>query len=107
MDLHGKVATKSALGNWIPSDALTRDFPASRRRVALSHMGIKDLLFWRDLKPTMHHRPIWPKPKQPASTMHTDSSLRAYRANLAKGNFQAGSRGQYETQGTGKDPAEN
>lgn len=77
---------------------------APRARVTLSHPAIKDLLYWRELRGTMHHRPIWPVMGKPTMTIHTDESPKAYGATIRAGDHGEGTSGHYKTQGYWKGP---
>jgi hypothetical protein len=65
----------------------------------LSHPAVSDLQFWRDLPKHLHHPPIWPSHPSPTTTIHTDSSLRAFGPTLGLGPLEAGSEGFYDMSG--------
>jgi hypothetical protein len=65
----------------------------------LSHPALRDLQLWRDLAQNLQHCPIWPKLLAPTAAVHTDASLAAYGATLARGALDAGTRGFYAVQG--------
>lgn len=47
----------------------------------------------------LHHRPIWPSPVVPTTTIHTNASLQAYGATIAQVVAEAGAPGHYEISG--------
>ena len=99
VSLYGKEGTEDGPGSWARSKTRDRGSHGPRQRVVLSHPEIKDLQYWRDLKKSMHHRPIWPTVKQPTTTVHTDASLTAYGATLRKRDHGPGTMSHFETQG--------
>jgi hypothetical protein len=97
--LHGQTDSDPGHGDYLGSSGVRASRHVPRHRVRLSHPALRDLAYWRDLRASLHHRPIWPKPETPTATVHTDASVEAYGATLRYGVHGAGIRSHYEVQG--------
>lgn len=63
----------------------------------MSHSALRELQYWRGLRQTLNHRPIWPKLQVPSLKVHTDASMSAYGATLRNGDHEASSRAGHES----------
>jgi hypothetical protein len=87
--LHGQKGSDPGHGDYYPSsNGVRASRHCLRHRVRLSHPALRDLTYWRDLRETLHHRPIWPKSETPTATVRTDASMEAYGATLRSGHTE-------------------
>jgi hypothetical protein len=97
--LHGQTDSDPGHGAYLGSSGVRASRHIPRHRVRLSHPALRDLAYWRDLRASLHHRPIWPTPETSTATVHTEASMEANGATLRSGAHGAGIRGHYEVQG--------
>lgn len=94
--LHGEAATcgRADHGSWRGSLKLGAKSHFPPHCVPIFHAALRDLIFWRGLRGTLHHKPVWP-----TVTVHIDVSMTAYGDTLPAGGHDPGSPGFYETPG--------
>jgi hypothetical protein len=97
--LHGQTDSDPGHCDYPCSSGIRASRRFLRRRMRLSQLALRDLAYWRDMRVSLHRRPIYPKPETPTATVHTDAFMQAYGASLRSGAHEAGTRGHNEVQG--------